>query len=198
MEAMSWLEVTGGSHVMSKRRVTCLSSTAAFLFLLCACSAASAQLFSPEQVLRHVHAYEGSPRPVKEIATVFVRPFETTGISGAICKIDGTSYVRLGLGSTCPSVVYLLSGAHQLSLRYGSGSQGASPTVTIRVEAGKTYQLVGTRVAGEAGGRDRAVTSINTMPQGFALTYKDVYPSYYAGGTDRPNARINPQDADAK
>jgi hypothetical protein len=176
---------------MSKRRVTCLG-TAAFLFLLCACSAASAQLFSPEQVLSQVHAYEGSPRPVKEIATVFARPFETTGMITSICKVDGK---RLGWGlGSCASVVYLLSGTHQLTLRYNSGTQGADPTVTIRVEAGKTYQLVGTRVKGEAGGRDRAVTTINTMPQGFALTYKDVYPSYYATN-NRPNARINPADA---
>jgi hypothetical protein len=152
-----------------------------------------AQLFTPEQTLMQVHAYEGSPRPAKQIATVFARPFESTGMVTYICKVDGKSLVRLGLASSCPSVVYLLSGTHQLTLRYGSGSAGASPTIPIRVEAGKTYQVVGTRVAGE-GGRDRAATSISTMPQGFALTYKDVYPAYYAG-TTRPNARINPEDA---
>ena len=138
------------------------------------------------------HAYEGGPRPAKQIATVFARPFESTGMITHICKVDGKSLVRLGLASSCPSVVYLLSGTHQLTLSYRSGRGTASPTIPIRVEAGKTYQVIGTRVAGE-GGRDRVATSINTMPQGFALTYKDVFPSYYAG-TNRPNARINPED----
>jgi hypothetical protein len=191
MEAMPWLEVTGGSHAMSKRRVTCLG-TAAFLFLLCACSAASAQLFTPEQTLIRVHAYEGSPRPAKQIATVFARPYESTGLVTHICKVDGKSLFRLGWSSTCPSVVYLLSGTHQLTIEYRDGRSGVSPTIPIRVEAGKTYMVLGT--TSQEGFRVRVATSVSAMSEGFVLTYKDIVPAYYAKG-DKPNSRINPEDA---
>jgi len=175
---------------MSKRRVTCLG-TAAFLFFY-ACSGASAQLFTPEQTIGRAHAYEGAARPRSQIATVFVA--WDNGLLANICAVDGKNYVKLTLISgPCGQVVYLLPGTHQLSLRYSIGTAGASPTIPIRVEAGKTYHVVGTRVAGD-GRRDRVATSVNTMPQGFALTYKDVYPAYYAK-TNRPNARINPDDA---
>jgi hypothetical protein len=143
-------------------------------------------------MIGRAHAYEGAARPASQIATVFITAND--GMFGYICTVNGTNYFKLTLTSgPCGHVVYLLPRTHQLGLRYSSGASKASPTIPIRVEAGKTYHLVGTRVAGD-GVRDRAVTSINTMPQGFALTYKDVYPEYYAG-TNRPNARINPEDA---
>ena len=47
---------------------------------------------------------------------------------------------------------------------------------------------------GFAGLRERVATSISAMPERFALTYKDIYPTYYAKG-DKPNSRINPEDA---
>jgi hypothetical protein len=174
---------------MSKRRETCLG-TAAFLFLLCACSAASAQLFTPEQTLMRVHAYEGSPRPAKQIATVFVRPFESTGLITTICKVDGKSLRRLGWTSTCPSVVYLLPGTHQLTIEYRHAWAGASPTIPIRAEAGKTYMVLGTL----SQDLRRVAASVSAMPEGFVLTYKDIDPGYFAK-FDRPNSRVNPEDA---
>jgi hypothetical protein len=176
---------------MSKRRETCLG-TATFLFLFCACSAASAQLFTPEQTLMRVHAYEGGPRPARQIATVFVRPFESIGLISTICKVDGKSLRRLGWTSTCPSVVYLLPGTHQLTIEYRHAWAGASPTIPIRAEAGKTYMVLGTM--SQEGLRKRVATSISAMPEGFALTYKDIYPAYYAKG-EKSNSRINPEDA---
>ena len=176
---------------MSKRRGTCLGTTA-FLFFLCACSPASAQLFTPEQTLMRAHAYEGSPRPAKQIATVFARASDSTGLTAHICKVDGKSLFRLGLASTCPSVVYLLPGTHQLTIGFRHSGGGASPTIPIRAEAGKTYMVLGT--VSQEGLRKRVAASVSAMPEGFALTYKDILPAYYAKG-DKPNSRINPEDA---
>src|SRR5258705_9360390 len=101
---MPWLEVTGGSHAMSKRRVTCLG-TAAFLFLLCACSAASAQLFTPQQMIGRAHAYEGDARTASQIATVFITAND--GMFGYICTVNGTNYFKLTLTSgPCGHVGY--------------------------------------------------------------------------------------------
>ena len=188
MDAMPWSEVTGGLHAMSKRE-TCLG-TGAFLFLLCACSAASAQLFTPEQTLMRAHAYEGSPRPAKQIATVFARAIESTGLMTHICKVDEKSLRRLGLGSWCPSVVYLLSGTHQLTIEFRHGAATAGPTIPIRAEAGKTYMVLGTL----SQDLRRVAASVSAMPEGFVLTYKDIDPGYFAKG-DKPNSRINPEDA---
>lgn len=176
---------------MSKRRVT-FTGIASFTFLLCAYAVASAQLFTPEQTLGQAHAYEGNTRPANQTATVFVSAIK--GLLTNICRVDGKNYFKLTLISgPCGNVVYLLPGTHELTLRYNTGFASGSPTIPIRVEAGKTYHVVGTVVARE-GLRVRVATSINTMPQGFALTYKDAYPDYYAR-TNRPNARINPEDA---
>src|SRR5262245_40301495 len=124
---------------MSNRPVT-LVGTAAFLFLLCACPVALAQLFTLAQTVMRVHAYEGSPRPAKQIATVFTR--HSGELITHICKVDEKKIGRLGLGSSCPSVVYLLSGPHQLMISFSFGRAGASPTIPIRAEAGKTYMVV--------------------------------------------------------
>ena len=166
---------------------------ASFFFLFCACPVALAQLFTPEQTLMRTHAYDGSPRPAKQIATVFARPYESSGLITHICKVDEKSLRRLGWSSTCPSVVYLLSGAHQLTIEFRHGAAAASSTIPIRAEAGKTYMVVGTlsqEKVGFAGLRERVATSVSAMPEGFALTYKDIYPAYYAKG-DKPNSRIN-------
>jgi hypothetical protein len=180
---------------MSNRSAT-LFGIASFFFLLCPCPAALAQLFTPEQMLSQVHAYEGDHRPATQIATVFRAPPERTGLLASICNVDGGK--RLWAWSTpCPLVVYLLPGTHQLTIRYSTVRAGASPTIPIRVEAGKTYMVVGT-VSGERNAfgvmMSRVATSISTMPEGFALTYKDIYPTYYAKG-DKPNSRVNPEDA---
>jgi len=176
---------------MSKRRVTFVGITS-FIFLLCVCPVASAQLFTPEQTLGQAHAYEGDRRPASQIATVFVAP--NNALLTHICQVDGKNYFKLTLISgPCGNVVYLLPGTHQLTLRQGEGFAQGGFTIPIRVEARKTYHVVGTVVEREFS-RIRVVTSINTMPQGFALSYKDIYPAYYAR-TNRPNARINPEDA---
>jgi len=183
---------------MSNRPVT-LIGISSFIVLFCACPVALAQLFAPEQSLVRVHAYEGSPRPAKQIATVFAAPYESTRLLTQMCTVDGKSLFRLGWSSSCPRVIYLLPGTHQLAITYQLiGSGGASSTIPIRVEAGRTYMVVGTVVSeknffGTLQPR-RVASSISTMPEGFALTYKDIYPTYYAKG-DKPNSRINPEDA---
>jgi hypothetical protein len=182
---------------MSKRRVTFVG-IASFIFLLCACPVALAQLFTPEQTLSQAHAYEGSPRPVKQIATVFAAPRKSTGLATQMCKVDGKSLFRFGWSSSCPQVIYLLPGTHQLAITQSIPGAGTSSTIPIQVEAGKTYMVGGTVLwekdfFGTLRPR-RAATSISAMPEGFALTYKDIYPTYYASG-DKPNSRINPEDA---
>lgn len=182
---------------MSKGRVTFVGIVS-FVFLACACPAALAQLFTPEQTLVRVHAYEGDPRPATQIATVFV-PFAMGGLLPRICKVDGRSLFRLGWTSSCPLVVYLLPGTHQLTVEFRSGWARASPTIPIRAEAGKTYTVLGTtsgekNMFGVEMPNTRIAASISAMPEGFALTYKDIYPTYYSKG-DKPNLRINPEDA---
>jgi hypothetical protein len=46
----------------------------------------------------------------------------------------------------------------------------------------------------QEGFRVRVATSVSAMSEGFVLTYKDIVPAYYAKG-DKPNSRINPEDA---
>jgi hypothetical protein len=179
---------------MSKERVAS-TGIASFIFLLCACPVASAQLFSPEQTLSRVHAYEGGARPPTQIATVFGAP-PSSGLITVICDVDGKNYYKSKLISIvgCGQLVYLLPGAHQLTIHHREGSNWASPTIPIRVEAGKTYMVGGAVSRENKELRARVTTSINTMPEGFVVTYKDLYPGYYAR-FNRQNSRINPDDA---
>jgi hypothetical protein len=89
-------------------------------------------------------------------------------------------------------VVYLLPGAHELTIGFAPYGADASPTISIRAEAGKTYMVLGTVSLERV--RKRVATSVSPMPDGFVLTYKDIYPAYYDKG-DKPNSRINPEDA---
>jgi len=176
---------------MSNQPAT-LVGIAFFILLFCGCPVA-AQLFEePGRRAKLVHAYEGPLLPATKVATVFVRPFER--LITSICEINGKKYFSW-LG--CGEVVYLLPGTHQLTIRYSHGWGKASTTIPIRVEAGKTYLVFGTiQEEGNAIGvlRRSVTTSMNTMPADFVLTYKDIYPSYYAQ-SGKPNARVNPADA---
>ena len=162
---------------------------AAFSLLLHAAPAALAQLGpGPEATLIRVHAYEGVNRPAAQIATVFA-PYGPAAEMTFICSVDGKSYLRMGWSSTCPSVVYLLPGAHQLTLDFHLGGARSTTTMPIRAEAGKSYVVRAVK-----SGDRRATFSISSMPEGFVLTYKDIVPGYFAK-YGKQNSRVDPADA---
>src|SRR5262245_26449340 len=110
---------------------------ASTFWLLCACPVVLAQLGpGPETTTMREHAYEGARRPASQIATVFA-PYGDAGQMTFICSVDGRSYLKLGWTwtSSCPSVVYLLPGAHQLMVNYRFGYLTGTTTIPIRVEA---------------------------------------------------------------
>ena len=171
-----------------ERRLATLGVAFAF-WVLCACPPAMAQFgLTLENTTMRVHAYEGAPRPASQIATVFA-PYGMNGEMTHICNVDGKSYRKLGWTSSCPSVVYLLPGTHQLKLDFYVARLVGSPTVPIQVEAGKSYM-----VRGVLSGDRRATFSIDPMPQGFVLTYKDIYPASFSKSGVK-NTRVDPADA---
>ena len=175
---------------MSLRPAT-LVLVASTFWLLYACPVVLAQLGpGPESTTMRVHAYEGAKRAASQIATVFA-PYGPGAEMSFICSVDGKSYFKMGWTwtSSCPSVVYLLPGTHQLTINFRFGTLTGTTTVPIRVEAGKSYVARGV-LAGER----RATYSISPMPEGFVLTYKDIVPAYFAKYGAK-NSRVDPLDA---
>ena len=164
-------------------------AAASSILLLHASAAALAQLGpGPEATLIRVHAYEGANRPAAQIATVFA-PYGPTAEMTFICSVNGKSYLRMGWTSSCPSVVYLLPGTHQLTINFHLGADRSTTTMSIRAEAGRSYVVR----AAKSGDR-RATFSISTMPEGFVLTYRDIVPGYFAK-YGKQNSRVDPADA---
>ena len=96
------------------------------------------------------------------------------------------------------------NGASLLWVEIGARQRRAlereSPAITSR-DILWTTRGRGTKIA-EGGHDGTSLTSRDAMPWSeitgghtrFALTYKDILPAYYAKG-DKPNSRINPEDA---
>jgi len=105
-----------------------------------------------------------------------------------ICEIDGKSYRKLGLTSSCPSVVYLLPGRHILKLEYRSANVIGTAEVPISAVAGKSYQIIATSWVKV---NEKGYFYIHEMPAGFTLTYRDIAPVYFRDGT-RPNSPVDP------
>ena len=163
-----------------------LAGIAAAALLLLAHQPASAQMFTGPQGLMRVHAYDGPRRPASQLATVFA-PYGSTAVGFKyMCKADGKNYNQpFRPISTCPSVYYLLPGTHVVQVAYRRAGLIGFKDVTVRAEAGRTYQVF---VIQE--GR-KAAFGIRAMPPGFALTYKDLNPSHFVTGNE-PNSRVDP------
>jgi hypothetical protein len=147
-------------------------------------AAASAQ-GQAAQLIR-VHAYDGPRRPAAQLASVFTALKDSLLY---ICGVDGKSVRQLGWISSCPSVVYLLSGEHKLKVDYTIGTLRGEGTVTFKAVAGRTYQVHAARTE-----ERRAAYSVSEMPAGFRLTYKDLSPAYFEKYKAQ-NALVDPADA---
>lgn len=139
----------------------------------------------PESLLR-THAYEGAQKSATEMATVFAVWKGVGGELTFICEVDGKSHRKLGAISSCPSVVYLLPGRHDLTVEYRWANLIGTVVVPVNAEAGKTYRVTGTSTD-----KKQVLFNIQEMPVGFALTYKDVAPVFFSDGA-RPNSRVDP------
>lgn len=102
-----------------------------------------------------------------------------------ICEVDGKSYRRMGMMSSCPSVVYLLPGKHTLTLETRFAHLIGNHLYEVTVEAGRVYQVVTT--AKEV----RQVSfATKPMPPGHVLTYRDIGPLFFEGKQQRSDGPV--------
>ena len=109
---------------------------AALLGAGCATTQSSAP-FPPHPGIR-ANGYEGSTRPQREVATVFILDGRPKSESGYICAVNDRPVTKQG---GCASVIYLLPGAYTLKIRYQSHIEQGSADFAMGVQAGKLYQL---------------------------------------------------------
>jgi hypothetical protein len=135
----------------------------------------------PHDLLR-VKAYEGEQRAQAEVATVFTMDGRPHFESGYICKVDDISTERDG---TCASVLYLLPGTYRVHLRYQSRIETGDGEMTIRVEAGKLYQINLTSLRT----RNRGMATVIPMSTGRRLTYRNLAPGL-AANMNNPDEEV--------
>jgi len=154
-------------------------------FLLLAAVAALSGCASGPEVLLRSQAYDGAAKSKDSVAAVFVAHPGVQAHHTLICEVDGKSYRRMGMMSSCPSVVYLLPGKHTLSLETRYAHLIGNHFHDVTVEAGRVYQVVTTV-------KDvRQVHFTNKpMPQGYVLTYRDIGPFFFEGKQVRSDAPV--------
>jgi len=161
-----------------RRRLVCLILIAAGL---AACA-------GPESLLRR-RAYTGVPLAPQQQATLFAVWDTGDGNRTYLCEIDGRSYRRNGYPNPCPSVFYLLPGDHRVGVENHRGGRVAVAIIGLRAEAARTYEI------SVVSRPESAEFYVREMEPGFALTYKDVAPTFFLKG-NRENAPVDPAEAD--
>jgi len=142
----------------------------------------------PQSLVRK-RAYVGVPLAPQQQATVFAVWDSGDGNLTYLCEIDGRNYRRNGYANPCPSVLYVLPGEHRVGVENHRGGRVSVAVIGIRTDAARTYEIsVDSRPEG-------AEFYVREMDAGFALTYKDVAPTFFLKG-NRVNAPIDPAEAD--
>jgi hypothetical protein len=150
--------------------------------------AALAACAGPQSLVRW-RAYEGVPLAPHQQATVFAVWDSGDGNPTYLCEVDGRSYRRPGYANPCPSVLYVLPGEHRIGVENHRGGRVAVVVVGLRTEAARTYEISVDSRPGVA------AFYVREMEPGFALTYKDVAPTFFLRG-NRVNTPIDPAEAD--
>lgn len=136
------------------------------------------------------HAYEGPRLPAAQIATVFARWRGPDQEQTYICAVNGRSHRLTGPISPCPSVVYVPTGNYLLEVELRLGFRYGTVLIPLRAVAGQTYEVVA-----QFHDASHLRYGSREMPTGFALTYRDLAPSFFARG-DRPNQPVDPDAPD--
>jgi hypothetical protein len=137
----------------------------------------------PETLVR-TRTYEGVVLAPQQQATVFAVWDSGDGNPTYLCEIDGRSYRRNGYAKPCPSVLYVLPGAHNIGVENHRGGRVAVAIIGLTAQPGRTYEI------SVASNPDRAEFYVREMDPGFTLTYKDVAPTFFKG--DRVNTPVDP------
>ena len=149
--------------------------------------AALAACAGPESLVQR-RTYEGLLLSPQQQATVFAVWKDGDGNRTYLCEIDGRSFRQNGYANPCPSVLYVLPGQHRVGVENHRGGRVAVAVIGIRAEAARTYEIsVESRPQG-------AGFYVREMDPGFALTYKDLAPTYFLKG-DRVNTPVDPAGA---
>ena len=156
----------------------------AVLLLLAAGLAACA---GPGSLVRK-RTYDGVLLAPGQQATVFAVWDSGDGNHTYLCEVDGRSYRRNGYANPCPSVLYVLPGEHRVGVENHRGGRVAIAVIGLRTEAARTYEISVDSTP------ERADFYVREMEPGFALTYKDVAPTFFRG--DRVNTVIDPAGAE--
>ena len=141
----------------------------------------------PQSLVRK-RAYEGVLLSPQQQATVFAVWDSGDGNVTYLCELDGRSYRRNGYANPCPSVLYVLPGEHRVGVENHRGGRVAIAVIGLTVQAARTYEI------SVVSNPDRAEFYVREMEPGFALTYKDVAPTFFKG--DRVNTPVDPAQAD--
>lgn len=149
-----------------------------FRFKLCVGLLALALFLSgcstgPETLLRS-HAYQGPVKQPSELATIFVPHPGIQTYHTLICGVDGKSYARMGMISSCPSVVFVTPGAHTLTLETRYANLYGKHAYALTVEAGRTYEVITTPTIG-----NMVEFNVRRKAPGHVLTYREMAPVFY-------------------
>jgi hypothetical protein len=146
---------------------------------------------SPDALLRS-HAYEGKPLSKDAVAAVFTAHPGIQTYHTLICEVDGKSYRRLGLISSCPSVVYLTPGKHTLKLETFFANFLGLNTYEVDVAADRVYEITTALPTNASSFDTKRVVSYSTkaLPPGYVLSYKDIGPFMFEGKAEN-KARVN-------
>jgi hypothetical protein len=161
-----------------RRRLLCLLLLAAGL---AACA-------GPESLVRR-RAYTGAPLAPQQQATLFAVWDSGDGNRTYLCELDGHSYRRNGYANPCPSVLYVVPGEHRVGVESHRGGRVAVAVIGLKAEAARTYEI------SVVSRPEAAEFYVREMDPGFALTYRDVAPTFFLKG-HRVNTPVDPAGAD--
>jgi hypothetical protein len=144
-----------------------------FAAALSSCATTVGTSFPPPPGTRG-NGYPGLTRPQGDVATVFILDGRPKSESGYICAVNGVPAAKSG---GCASVVYLLPGAYNLTIRYQSAIEQGTTDFPLGVEAKKVYQLNATSFRT----RNRGMVSLLTVQDGHRVTHRNIAPGLFVG-----------------
>src|SRR6185295_2429193 len=162
------------------RRIPLVRLRLVCLLLIAAGLAACA---GPDSLVRR-RAYLGGPLTSQQQATLFAVWDGGDGNLTYLCELDGRSFRRNGYANPCPSVLYVLPGEHRVGVENHRGGRVAVAVIGLTAQPARTYEI------SVVSNPDRAEFYVREMDPGFALTYRDVAPTFFKG--NRVNIPVDP------